>query len=137
MKIGQPSAPAPKATVAAPDRPTEPQVSAVFRSVAAGGDRSKIERIYSINPDCTSQGYPEIRVTTPPKNGQITVEHQADYPSFSKDNIRYACNLIQAPMTVLYFTPNAEFAGSDAATVVAIFVSGAMRTYQFTLDVQK
>ena len=104
---------------------------------AISGTRQKIQLFYSIDANCVSEGYPEVRIIAPPKNGQIAIEHGEDFPNFAQDNVRYACNKAKVAMDIAYFTPNSDFTGTDSATLKVIFVSGSMRTYQFTFNVLK
>jgi hypothetical protein len=119
-----------------PDQPAGQDIIAVRRG-AISGTKQRIEMYFAINPDCTPQGYPQARITSQPKNGQITFEQGDGYPNFTKDNIRNSCNSTKVTGTVAYFTPNADFAGSDSGFVEVIFPAGSTRIYQYTFDVLK
>jgi hypothetical protein len=81
------------------------------------GKLQRIDFISVVHADCTSAGYVTVRIITPPAHGELTMERGVDYPTYSKDNQRYQCNLRQVPVINIYYRSSPGYVGDDAATI--------------------
>ena len=77
------------------------------------GREGQITFWVSLNPDCTSQGYPDVRVLTPPSHGTLRVARGETYPQYSKDNVRQVCDTQKVPATLIYYQSTLGFTGID------------------------
>lgn len=103
--------------------------------VALVGKPLKLDRFYSINPDCTSIGAATVRVLEAPQHGSISQRDEADFPFFVPANPRSVCNTKRVPTRQLWYT--ARTAGmSDRIVVEVIFANGATRNVTFNLSTQ-
>jgi hypothetical protein len=102
---------------------------------AVSGNKQKIDSAGSLNPDCTSQGIPTIRIVRPPVNGRLTVEQGEDYLNFSKDNPRSQCSTRKSPVMMVYYVSNPGYVGPDVATIEIIYTGGTLRTVQYNINV--
>jgi hypothetical protein len=80
---------------------------------AVSGMLQRFDFVYSLNPDCTSMGYPSVRIMIPPANGRLFAQQTMDYPNFPATNQRYFCNVRKAPGTLISYMANPDYAGAD------------------------
>jgi hypothetical protein len=125
---GQPSAPA-QATG------TATAVSTLSRTVVAGA-RYQLSFYTDLHADCTSRGYPVVRVLTAPAHGSLTTEEASDYPAYARDNQRYDCNLRKVPGTRLSYQSEPNYTGADTAVVEVIYPSAEARTVTIGITVK-
>jgi hypothetical protein len=100
------------------------------------GHPVKLSFYSSTNPDCTSIGWPTIRLTRAPEHGRVSVKHTTDFPTFRTDNIRSACNGRRVPGGAIYYVPERGYLGTDYVDTEVIFASGGMRQNSFTVNVR-
>jgi hypothetical protein len=68
---------------------------------ALSGQRQLIVSFYATAPDCTSLGYPSLKVAKAPQHGQVSVEQGTALADFGKDDARGVCNGKSVPATVI------------------------------------
>jgi hypothetical protein len=103
---------------------------------AVSGREGQIDFWYSVAPDCTSTGYAEVRVLTPPSHGALRVTRGEDFPDFSKDNVRQVCNSRKLPVTFVYYQATPGFTGIDTAVIEVLFPSGNVRSAAYSINVR-
>jgi hypothetical protein len=103
---------------------------------AVSGKPLKIYSASSTNPDCTSAGSVEVRITQPPQNGRIVVSSRQVFPSFPESNVRSACNRRRVPGVELSYVSNRGYAGPDSASVEVIYPTGLLRTVSVSVSVR-
>ncbi len=120
-------------TPAAPPQPTDaaPQIRG-----AESGKRQLFASFAAVNPDCTTMGYPILKVVKPPDHGQIWIEQGTVFPNYDKDNVRSVCNGKAAPATVVYYQSDADFTGSDTVAFDRIGVAGAFGHHAYIINVR-
>lgn len=91
---------------------------------AESGKKQRIDAFYSINPDCTAIGYPDVTVTRAPSHGQVTVDKGNEFPNFPKNNVRSSCNSVRVPATVYYYTSDDGYTGADNFSVEILTPNG-------------
>ena len=99
------------------------------------GERQRIDYFYSIEPDCSNSGYPEIRVLRNPGHGTVEVGNADAYPNFAKDNVRYECNRKKVPTSEVTYQSAAGFHGKDTLTIEVRYSGGNLRLVAYTVDV--
>jgi hypothetical protein len=102
---------------------------------ALSGREQQVGYWYSVAPDCTTRGYAEIRVLTPPSHGSVRVAKGEDFPEFPKDNVRNECNKRKTPVMYIYYQSTPGFTGTDSATVQILFPGGNVRTVTYRVNV--
>ncbi len=107
----------------------------VNRVVPVGGTL-KGQFYTAINPDCSLQDYPNVRVVTPPGNCVLSFRKGKDFPNFAADNPRGACNRTRVPVIYVDYRPNRGFVGSDTFSVDVFFFVGSERTDTFKVTVK-
>jgi hypothetical protein len=89
--------------------------------------RQVVDNYYSVEPDCSNPGYPEIKVLRLPGHGTIAVENGEAYPNFSKDNVRYDCNKKKVATTQVMYESVAGFHGTDSFTIQVRYSNSNLR----------
>jgi hypothetical protein len=89
-----------------------------------------------LRADCTSAGYPIVRIAVRPSHGSVKTAEAIDYPGYGRDNQRYDCNLRKVPGTPVLDEAEPDFIGADAAVIDVIFPSATSRTVTYSLTVK-
>jgi hypothetical protein len=103
---------------------------------ALSGQRQLIFSVYTAAADCTSLGYPTMKVLTPPQHGQVSVEQGVTVAGFGGGDSRVICNGKSFPSTVIYYTSEPGFIGADLVAFERIGVAGAYAYHAFTINVR-
>ncbi|MFM9975537.1 MAG: hypothetical protein ACKVON_13310 [Beijerinckiaceae bacterium] len=88
---------------------------------------TKIQKIafyYALSADCNSLGKTEVRIITPPSNGQLKIEFTDDFPSYRSGDQRFHCNSRRVPGTKVIFIPNPNFAGQETIVTEGFYPNG-------------
>ena len=107
----------------------------IEKTVAAGESLKSIGYA-SINPDCSSGGYPNVRIVAKPSNGELTSAKGEMFPSYPKSNPRSSCNSKKVAATMLEYQPKAGFTGTDSFAVQVIFPSGKEEKLKYNITVK-
>ena len=113
-----------------------PAVADNFSKVVPAGGSLNNLGYTAVHEDCTSMGYPSVRVTSGPSNGRVMVSKGAIYPYYPQPNPRAACNRRRVQGTVLQYKPNPGYIGSDSFTVQVIYPSGTERNDSYYVEVK-
>jgi hypothetical protein len=124
-----PPAPSPTNAVAAA-RPVE-----LNRAIAIG-QKARIEFLYSIQPDCSSNGQINVRILESPQHGTLTVENGQGFSNFPKDNQRYDCNTRKSDGTLVFYEPESGFSGKDSITLDIIWPLGQSAKWHYSVEVK-
>jgi hypothetical protein len=103
---------------------------------AFSGQKQRIGAFYSTNPDCSSAGYPSLKVVKAPQHGAVSVEQGSTEAAFDKNNARSACNGKEIPATLVYYTSTAGFVGRDTVEMERIGVQGGYGYHVYTINVR-
>ncbi len=107
----------------------------INRVVPAGG-RLTGPFWMAINPDCSSLGYPTVRVQSPPQNGAVRIFKGAAFAYFPPYNPRSACNRRRAPAILMEYRPAPGYVGSDSFGLDIIVPSGTEQTETYNITVK-
>jgi hypothetical protein len=103
---------------------------------ALSGQRQLIGTFYATAPDCTSLGYPTLKVAKPPQHGQVSVEQGTALADFGEGDARSVCNGKSVPATTIYYTSEPGFVGADSVAFERIGVAGAYGYHAYTINVR-
>ena len=103
---------------------------------AMSGREGQIDFWYAVNPDCTSEGYPDVLVLARPMHGALRVARGENFPQFAANNVRHVCNTRKVPVTLLYYQSAQGFTGADTAVVEILFPSGNVRIVTYSINVR-
>jgi hypothetical protein len=114
--------------------PRPPQIFEVARTTTVGQKRV-IEFLLSLNTDCSSMGFTNVRVIEQPKHGNVTVANATGRPNFPQDNPRSECNKKEAAGTLVAYEPQPDFTGADSVTIDVTFASGSTTKRHYSIAV--
>ena len=100
------------------------------------GREGQVDFWYSVAADCSSSGYPDLRIVTAPSHGTLRIAKGENFPDFPKDNVRQACNTKKLPVVFVYYQSDRGFTGTDTAVVEILFPSGNLRTISYAISVR-
>ena len=117
---------------------TTPRPAAAAPNVrgALSGQRQLLVSFYAIASDCTSLGYPTLKVAKAPQHGEVSVEQGTALADFEKSDARNACNGKSVAATVIYYTSVTGFIGEDSVAFERIGVRGAYGYHAYTIHVR-
>jgi hypothetical protein len=111
-----------------------PMVHYVTKAVHAGV-REKIDAYTALLPDCSSQGYPELKIVGAPAHGTLTSAAGQDFPTYLKDDARSACNSKPGPSTQVFYQSAAGFHGKDAVSIIIRYPSSTTSAVKYLLEI--
>jgi hypothetical protein len=120
----------------APRPDIAPIAAKTINKAALSGTVQQFTNYFYLNPDCTTEGVPTVRVVEAPVHGKITLEEGLGYPSFSKDNQRYECNKHKSQMIKVMYQSDVGYVGPDAVKLEVIFVNGNFLSDSFNIFVK-
>ena len=123
------------AACATPQAETPPANAPMVRG-ALSGVRQQLNSFYNVNPDCTTGGYPTLKLAKAPQHGQVSVEQGMAFADYPKDNIRSACNGRSVPATLIYYMSEPGYVGADSVAFDRIGVSGGYGYHDYMINVR-
>ncbi len=132
---------------AASPPPKEVQVNFNFTPTTKPGGPKKIERgaisgvpqrvgfMYSVNPDCTSDGLVQTQLKGAPSHGSVTFTKADGFPSFPSSSASHDCNTKKSPGIEVVYTPTPSFTGTDVFTVQGVGPHGVYLETEYTVTV--
>jgi hypothetical protein len=106
----------------------------VKRSMFSGSE-SRIYDMGWLKPDCTTET-PDIRIVTPPANGDVRFEEATSVVSGDKTPLLRRCNGKTAGVVRVFYKSKADFTGKDHFVLDVDTKIGYVQRYSFTMDVR-
>jgi hypothetical protein len=103
---------------------------------AVSGKPIRINMYFNVNPDCTSAGVAEVRITEQPQNGSVRIAKGTGFPFYPVSNSRHGCNTTRVPVVEIYYTSKNGFVGTDHVGMEGIFPSGTRIPYRVAITVK-
>jgi len=92
--------------------------------VAAAGKPLELYWAASVNPDCSANGTPTIKVTESPSHGRVTINRTGVFATFSAANVRQRCNTRRVAGVKAFYTSQRGYQGPDRVALDVIWPSG-------------
>ena len=106
-----------------------------FARTVPSGANQRIEFITALNPDCTSSGDVDVRVTKQPEHGKLDTTPTSYFPNYSKQSNRYKCT--QHKVKGLLVNYKAEkYVGEDAFDILIMYPGGFAREVHYEISVR-
>jgi hypothetical protein len=103
---------------------------------ATAAQKSRLDFLYDVAPDCSSAGKPVVRVLEQPQHGTLSIENGQAFTDFPQDDRRVACNAHQSDGTLVFYQPSADYRGSDSITLsVTLSAVGNLKRH-YAIDVK-
>jgi hypothetical protein len=94
-----------------------------------------LEFITSLNPDCTSEGDVNVRVTTQPEHGKVEITSTSGFPSYSKESNRYKCTQHRVKGVLVNYKAE-KYVGDDAFDLLILYPGGYAREVHYNMNVR-
>jgi hypothetical protein len=115
--------------------PQQPQKQTVTRLVPTGIRRA-LSFVTPLNPDCSSPGSVEYRLTQPPEHGTAEMTQEEDYPRLLPNHPAYSCMSKKVPGLKISFTSENGYLGNDRFAVLLLFPDGTASEWQYDIMVR-
>ena len=97
---------------------------------ATAAQKSRLDFLFDLAPDCSSAGKPVVRVLEQPQHGTLAIENGQAFTDFAPDDRRAACNAHQSDGTLVFYQPSADYRGADSITLaVTSSVLGTLKRH--------
>jgi len=106
------------------------------RLTANSGRELRLAFVSEVNLDCTVAGTADVIVVNAPLHGQLRIQNERGFPSFTEDNPRRACNKWQVKGIGVYYTSDKGYTGDDYVTLHYGFPDGEEETGDFIVTVK-
>jgi hypothetical protein len=103
--------------------------------IIPSGTNQRIIFVTWLNPDCTSAGNINVRITNQPEHGKVETMATFDYPHYSKEQIRFKCNQHKVKGVVLNYKAE-KYAGDDAFDVLIMYPDGFAREIHYDISLR-
>ena len=105
-------------------------------SIVPSEANQRIGFYYALNPDCTSQGTVNIRITKQPEHGAVNIAAATLFPSYPKENLRYKCNQHKVKGMEIHYKSAGKYTGNDALELLVLFPNGFAWEVQYDVSVR-
>ena len=105
--------------------------------VAVAGIPLRLGHFADLNPDCSQNGEPIVRVVKPADHGVVAVRAGEGYTSsFVQANPRSHCNYRSTAGVNATYTAERGYTGPDTVALDIIFPTGEERQFAYNLNVK-
>jgi hypothetical protein len=106
-----------------------------FTRIVPSGTNQRIEFITALNPDCTSSGDVNVRVTTQPEHGKVEITSTSHFPSYAKESNRYKCTQHKVKGVLVNYKAE-KYVGNDAFDLLILYPGGFAREVHYDMSVR-
>jgi hypothetical protein len=107
-----------------------------FTRVVGSGTKQPIGFYTSLNPDCTTRGNIDIRVTKQPEHGSTETTTTINFPSYPKEHVRFKCNEHKVRGVQFNYKSAEKYVGSDELDLLVLFPAGFAWEVHYNIDVR-
>ncbi len=130
------SAAAAAAVKTAAPAPGEGSQALELTRAAAAEQKSRLDFLYDLQPDCSSAGKLVVRVLEQPQHGTLSVENGQALTDFPQDDQRAACNAHQSDGTLVFYQPSADYHGADSIILSVTSPVAGDRQRHYAIEVK-
>ncbi len=106
----------------------------IKRSLFSGSE-SRLYDMGWLKPDCTTEA-PEIRIVTPPANGDVRFEEAASIVGGNRTELQRLCHGKPATAVRVFYKSKDDFTGTDKFVLDVDTKVGFVQRFAFTMDVR-
>ncbi len=104
--------------------------------VVSAGKMRQVGFFTSLNPDCSTTGDIDARLTQQPREGAVELEQGTGFPVYPERNPRAMCNTRQVQGIRVKYTPKDGFIGKDVFEVEFLTPAGSDVTWKYSVTVK-
>src|ERR1700722_19665823 len=103
---------------------------------ATAEQKSRLDFLYDLQPDCSSVEKLEVRVLEQPQHGTLAIENGRAFTEFPQDGRRGAGHARQSDGRLVFYQPDGDYRGADSITLsVTSPVTGDLKRH-YAIDVK-
>jgi hypothetical protein len=107
-----------------------------FTRVVASSKNQRIGFYTYLNPDCSSTGEIEIRVTKQPEHGSTETTTTINFPTYPKEHVRFKCNEHKVKGMQVNYKSAEKYVGNDELELLVLFPNGFAWEVRYNIDVR-
>jgi hypothetical protein len=107
-----------------------------FTRVVGSGTKQQIGFYTSLNPDCTTRGNIDIRVTKQPEHGSTETTTSINFPYYPKEHARFKCNEHKVKGMQVNYKSAEKYVGSDELELLVLFPNGFAWEVHYDINVR-
>jgi hypothetical protein len=107
-----------------------------FTRVVASGTNQRIGFFHALNPDCTTSGDVNIRITKEPEHGAAKIITANNFPGYPKENLHYKCNQHRVKGMQIEYKSAEKYVGDDALDLLIFWPSGTAWEVHYGVSVR-
>jgi hypothetical protein len=107
-----------------------------FTRVVGSGKKERFGFYTSLQPDCTSRGNADIRVTKQPEHGSTEITPAINLPTYPKEHARYKCNEHKVKGVEVNYKSAEKYVGDDAFDLLVLFPGGFAWEVHYDISVR-
>jgi len=104
-----------------------------YHATAVSGERTRIGRDWSVNPDCSRRGDPSVRVLQGPHHGKLDIIREDVFPYWKGGK----CNSRKVLGNAQYYTSDRGFIGTDSVVTRSSYGTGSVQDSTTEINVVK
>jgi hypothetical protein len=135
-KVAPPAETSVRPTPVSATKPVATPQNAELNRTAVSGQKMRLDFLYSINPDCTSNGFAAVRVNEQPKHGKLNFENGTGFTTFLPSNPRVECNKQSSSGVVVTYEADAGYTGPDSFDFDTIYPTGSVSKRHYAVTVR-
>jgi hypothetical protein len=91
-----------------------------FTRVVGSRTKQQVGFYTSLNPDCTTRGNIDIRVTKQPEHGSADTTTAINFPSYPKEHVRFKCNEHKVKGMQVNYKSAEKYVGNDELELLVL-----------------
>jgi hypothetical protein len=107
-----------------------------FTRVVPSGKNQRIGFYTHLNPDCTTSGATDIRITKQPEHGSVEITPTINFPSYPKEHVRFKCNEHKVRGLQLNYKSAEKYVGSDEFELLVLWPTGFALEVHYDVSVR-
>jgi hypothetical protein len=104
--------------------------------VVPSGTNQRIGFFSHLNPDCTTTGDINVRITKQPEHGEVKITTTTNFPGYPKESLRYKCNQHKVKGMQVNYKSAEKYVGDDALDLLILFPAGFAWEVDYDISVR-
>jgi hypothetical protein len=106
------------------------------RKTIPSGKAQLLDFFTSLNPNCSLYGETQVRVSAPPRNGDLIIRNGSGVTSYPRSNQRYACNERYVRGVEIFYRSYGGYVGPDSLSIEVFFPDGEASPSSYYIQVR-
>ncbi len=106
-----------------------------YTRVVVSGKSQRLAFLTSLNPDCTSAGDVDVRVTKEPEHGKVDTSTASLFPNYPKESNRYKCTEHKVKGVQINYKSAEKYTGKDEFDLLILYPGGIASEIHYDMSV--